>query len=305
MKRKDVQVGLALGAVLLVVILIVWLAGGSGDSGTQVTEPPPTTPTERPIAATPQAARAPAPTPTRAPEVAVNPPATRPATQPTGIAERTDPFANPPPALPSGTGGDDIWERLLATGDTQLIRTATPTPAAVRPTGARDAAAIDAAARPAVTNNSAARAPGSPASRTYIIRSGDSLSRIAQELLGAERHWPALLAANPGLVPERLRVGQTINLPDAAALAGRSTPSVAAPAAARVADPTTEYVVQAGDSLYVIARKLYGDAKEADAIYAANRAAIGADPARIRAGMLLKLPKPPSNASRPATPRAQ
>ncbi|KAL9624354.1 MAG: hypothetical protein Q9160_001316 [Pyrenula sp. 1 TL-2023] len=45
---------------------------------------------------------------------------------------------------------------------------------------------------------------------SYTIRSGDTFSAIAQRL-GLD--LPALLAANPGIQPEKLQVGQVIHLP--------------------------------------------------------------------------------------------
>ena len=48
------------------------------------------------------------------------------------------------------------------------------------------------------------------AKSTYIVRAGDNPATIAR---AHGLKLPALLAANPGLDPRRLKVGQTINLP--------------------------------------------------------------------------------------------
>ncbi len=48
---------------------------------------------------------------------------------------------------------------------------------------------------------------------TYTIRSGDTLGSIAARHLGASKRWPEIARANPGLNPDRLRVGAVINLP--------------------------------------------------------------------------------------------
>ncbi len=52
-----------------------------------------------------------------------------------------------------------------------------------------------------------------PSSCTYTIRSGDTLGSIAARHLGARKRWPEIARANPGLDPNRLRVGAVIDLP--------------------------------------------------------------------------------------------
>jgi nucleoid-associated protein YgaU len=66
---------------------------------------------------------------------------------------------------------------------------------------------------------------GAPAGTgTYTIREADTLSAIAREVYGEERYWKAIVAANPGLDPNRLFVGKTIILPPKdTVLAGKST----------------------------------------------------------------------------------
>jgi phage tail protein X len=48
---------------------------------------------------------------------------------------------------------------------------------------------------------------------TYYVRQGDTLSEISERYYGSMKHWPAIVHANPGLVPERMRAGSTIRLP--------------------------------------------------------------------------------------------
>jgi nucleoid-associated protein YgaU len=54
----------------------------------------------------------------------------------------------------------------------------------------------------------------------------------------------------------------------------------------------TQYTVQPGDTLSIIAQKFYGDGSEASwrKIYEANRAVIGNDPNQLQAGMVLVIP---------------
>lgn len=49
--------------------------------------------------------------------------------------------------------------------------------------------------------------------KVYIVKAGDTLSKIAREQLGGINHLGALKAANPGINFDRLKVGQKINLP--------------------------------------------------------------------------------------------
>jgi nucleoid-associated protein YgaU len=51
-----------------------------------------------------------------------------------------------------------------------------------------------------------------PMTRSYEVRSGDSLARIAARELGAERRWPEIKTLN-GLPGELVQPGQTILLP--------------------------------------------------------------------------------------------
>lgn len=47
----------------------------------------------------------------------------------------------------------------------------------------------------------------------YIIKKGDTLFSIAKRVYGDGSKWRAIQAANPGIVPTKLRIGQQINLP--------------------------------------------------------------------------------------------
>ena len=62
-------------------------------------------------------------------------------------------------------------------------------------------------------------------------------------------------------------------------------------------DSSTSYRVQSGDTLERIAEKLYGDSHMQDKLYDTNRKLIGPDENRLKIGMVLVLPQPPSVAS--------
>jgi LysM repeat protein len=72
-------------------------------------------------------------------------------------------------------------------------------------------------AQPAVKVASAptsdAKARPSSSTRSYTVRSGDTLSQIAQRELGTKERWRELVALNPGLDPARMHVGRVLNLP--------------------------------------------------------------------------------------------
>ena len=48
---------------------------------------------------------------------------------------------------------------------------------------------------------------------TYTVKKGDTLWKIAAAHYGDGRKWKQIVDANPGLTPEKLKVGQTITLP--------------------------------------------------------------------------------------------
>jgi len=52
--------------------------------------------------------------------------------------------------------------------------------------------------------------------RTYVVKSGDSLSKIAKELYGDAKRWPDIYAANKALIgenPNLIQPGQKLIIP--------------------------------------------------------------------------------------------
>lgn len=72
-----------------------------------------------------------------------------------------------------------------------------------RPTG-RDAPVVTPAPPPA---------PPAPATRQYVIHPKDTLWSLSKHFLGDGKRWREIMFANPGLDPNKLRVGQTITIP--------------------------------------------------------------------------------------------
>jgi nucleoid-associated protein YgaU len=171
---------------------------------------------------------------------------------------------------------------------------------------------IATAPQPAPSTNTAAAAPAGGKMHTHKVQQGETFSTIAAALYGSPNFYPYLVRANPTVNPSKLRPGMEINYPDPSEVkpsekpttptadtgspgAGSAIPAVhhAEPPAI---DPRSEYRVQSGDSLHKIAIKLYGKLEMVDKIYELNKTAIGADPAKLKLGMVLKLPEPPTAA---------
>lgn len=69
------------------------------------------------------------------------------------------------------------------------------------------------------TAKGATTTTGSPASATataggkYTVQKGDTLWKIAQQTYGSGKKYKDIVAANPGVDPNRIKVGQVISLP--------------------------------------------------------------------------------------------
>ena len=146
---------------------------------------------------------------------------------------------------------------------------------------------------------------GTPAARdsstkTYTIKEGDFLITIAEAEYGDGSLWSLIKEANPGLDENRLKIGQQIKIPARPETSRR--PSGTTPPATRgenTAAPTTPankaatgratYVVESGDTLVKIARKVLGDGKRWREIYELNKDKLES-PDVVQAGWELKLP---------------
>jgi LysM repeat protein len=111
-------------------------------------------------------------------------------------------------------------------------------------------------------------APTAAGPTQYTVKPGDWIYKIARDF-GVEP--AAIIAANPGINPNNIQPGQVLTIP---------APGSPAPAPS---GPTT-YVVQPGEWIYQIARKL---GKDPQAIIAANP---GINPNVVHPGTVLNIP---------------
>ena len=92
----------------------------------------------------------------------------------------------------------------------------TPTPAATTytpPTQVASAQPVTYDSMPMASASTGANAGGGASSGPYTVKRGDTLYSIARKSYGDGKQWQKIASANPGLRPESLKVGQTIQIP--------------------------------------------------------------------------------------------
>jgi nucleoid-associated protein YgaU len=151
------------------------------------------------------------------------------------------------------------------------------------------APAREAPAAPALTPAAKDRGPG-----THTVRPRETLSSIARDRLGHERHWGLLAKANDDQLhgePDRLKTGMVIRIP-AIGRGDRPDPgAVAAASAPRPSAGSRAYRVQPGDTLWRIADRELGDGAQWERIYRANRDRLSS-PNDLRVGQVIRLDTP-------------
>jgi len=132
-----------------------------------------------------------------------------------------------------------------------------------------------------------------PQPRQHKIISGDTVALISETYFGNAGHVSEILAANPQIKdPRRLKIGEVLVIPVVgdSASASAKTPVKSAAGGATVSASKT-YEVKEGDTLYGIAKSLYGDGTRWHEIYELNKAAMKNDPKRLKVGMVLNVPE--------------
>ena len=318
--RKDVRMGFAVGGVLLAVLVVAILvfhrgknsekavafdAGGkssvapAGDLNTGDTQA--RTDTAGPTDVGPAAA------------------------QPTSPSSTNPPADQKTPADDSAQKGGAQWDALFASTAPDPIKAQLTTDPALKPknkskkhksdgmtadiTGKHEAAPAGAVANAPLDSNvlvdpapqsrlgssersTAATAP-KESGRTHVVAQGETFVSIARSVYGDGRYYQALVDANPTVSPEKLKPGMTITLPPDSQVKQSHKASKPAASSSTASDGKT-YTVKSGDSLYKIAKKLYGNGEKSDDIYQANKQTIGPDSTRLQVGMVLTLPEAPT-----------
>lgn len=148
--------------------------------------------------------------------------------------------------------------------------------------GIRRSVALLAVALAIVTSLVLGSHPAGAQSNVYIVQPGDTLTGIAFGFYGNASYWPTIYQANRELIggdPNIIVPGQRLVIPQA----------VSAQGIVPVAQTVQRYLVQPGDTLSLVALKVYGSDTLWPAIYEANRGLVG-DPNLIRAGQVLTIP---------------
>ncbi|HEX3358110.1 MAG TPA: LysM peptidoglycan-binding domain-containing protein [Tepidisphaeraceae bacterium] len=83
-----------------------------------------------------------------------------------------------------------------------------PAPQAYTPPTAAQPVVYDSTPTPVAASGASAIGSGS-----YTVKHGDTLYSIAKSRYGSGKEYTKIVAANPGLEPSKLRVGQTITIP--------------------------------------------------------------------------------------------
>ncbi len=119
----------------------------------------------------------------------------------------------------------------------------------------------------------------------YVVKAGDTFESIAAAWFGDRNKHSLIAIANPYKESSRLTIGEVLRLPP------KTTElRIDIPAATTSGGPSV-YTVRSGDTLGKIAQAAYGKASLWTRIYEANRAVIGENPANLKVGMQLEIPR--------------
>ncbi len=318
--RTDVKVGIALGAIVLIVAGAYYgankdpdiqLAGADDDVHEQnkrtlrdLLAPPPSTPTTsqdetRSIAASPTLdpePRAPARVidnrPSKAPSDPIaqvtrrDPNLTRQASNESeNLSSASSPTenANTEPAFPSVDTAPKIPEPIRGSANRRG-----PPATSDRPRSSVQSPTPTRARR--TSGNSPRTTPRRipkpiTRARTHVVAPEDNFSTLAERYYGNQSYAGFLVQANPNVDPRQMKIGSRITIPPL------NLDDVGAPARFEAREVgTRRYYVQQGDSLYAIADAKLGTGARWSEIYEMNKAVIGADPSRLKVGVALTLP---------------
>lgn len=137
-----------------------------------------------------------------------------------------------------------------------------------------------------------------PQVQRHVVRKGDKLWKIAERYLGSGTRWKQIVAANPGLRPNRLRVGDALVIPGVGSARSGSQSSSGSSqqggsestkkSAEQKPKQPVYHTVRGGDTLSHIAARYYDDGNWRR-IFEANRDRIKS-PKKLREGTRLVIP---------------
>jgi nucleoid-associated protein YgaU len=133
--------------------------------------------------------------------------------------------------------------------------------------------------------------------RTHRVASGESPYSISVAVYGSGKYFKRIMAANPGLDPRHLKIGQILVIPELNDSDKTASPAASNSSRVQQVNPNTAYVVASGDTLESISRKLYGTPAMMDKLFEANKSLMGDDENMLKIGWVLKLPEAPSAAT--------
>ena len=342
--RKDVKVGLTIGAIAVSVIGVYAglsaLAGDKpADASTAKLEVTPMDGRRDPNAGKAVADRTPRADPRATPPATGG--GTASATPPSGVGAANPPTEANPADPTNAKAGEDPWAVAFGSGNIQPKKTVSPTPGTKSDVAADRESTIksingDPKADPKLATATAGDTSGSMnvggndaeltrngsaglgnaapnttgtatgaagqtattsgAEKSHTVEPGETFSSISNEHYGNSKHFDLIIRANPQVNPNKLKPGTVIKIPE---LAKREQPSdtvdvPAAGGAAATIDASKQYVVKPGDSLHKIASTLWNDSAQSAKLYELNKGVIGADPTRLKPGMVLSLPTAPT-----------
>lgn len=123
--------------------------------------------------------------------------------------------------------------------------------------------------------------------KTYIVAEGDDLWNIAEKFYGSGFNAYDISVANKITDSSNISAGQKLIIPQATPRQP-TVGDISATSTSQVTYVENKYVVQPGDSLSIIAQKVYGDLYAWTRIMNANNLAT---PDNIEAGMVLIIPR--------------
>lgn len=136
----------------------------------------------------------------------------------------------------------------------------------------------------------------------YTVQPGDSFQSIAERFYGSGVDGSVIARSNPLMDPRRLKAGRVILVPKDPNNIQGIPAAVPQPASTSASEkpsstPPRTYTVQRGDNLSLIAQRLLGSSRHADAIFDANRSTLSSKDA-LKVGQVLVIPDVPASDSR-------